>query len=342
MVGSATSVDSQSTLQPTDTELENLRQMILTRRDTMAKIDFRLVHRDSSLEFEPTYARGLSPESSFDCLVLGEGSRYCAVALASYSWMMYLWTNKCTGCCELTADSLYGLCTCQPRCCRSNDKIIGSDIAGWKEATVLKSLGIEESDLLYANFLNKVGVNPYLILRDRKWKTIVLTVRGTLSFEDMVSDVTVTPVSLEEIGKKYGFDGQGEFAHSGMLTGAQFIYDDLQNHKILHEAMKEHPDFGLRIIGHSLGAGVSAILGLMLRQQFPNLYCLCFSPPGCVFSERTARESKDYACSYVLHNDIVPRLSYNSLVNFRNDVSITSCNSISFVSYANESTFRQT
>ena len=55
---------------------------------------------------------------------------------------------------------------------------------------MLKSLGIKDSDLLYANFKNGVGVNPYLILRDREWKTIAITIRGTLSFEDMISDVT--------------------------------------------------------------------------------------------------------------------------------------------------------
>mmetsp|Transcript_19659 Transcript_19659/g.42728 ORF Transcript_19659/g.42728 Transcript_19659/m.42728 type:complete len:394 (+) Transcript_19659:1628-2809(+) len=185
---------------------------------------------------------------------------------------------------------------------------------------MLKSLGIQENDLLYANFSNDVGVNPYLILRDKEWKTIVIAIRGTLSFEDMISDVTISPESLEKIGEQFGFDGRGEFCHSGMLAGAKWIYDDLKRHKILDEAMEAHPDFGLRIIGHSLGAGVAAMLGRMLRQQFPNLYCLCFSPPGCVFSERTARESKDYVCSFVLHNDMVPRLSYDSLENLRNDL----------------------
>lgn len=77
-----------SLMQPTDAELENLRQMILTRKETMQRIDFRLIHRDSALSFEPTISTVLSPQNSFDCLVLGEGSRYCAVALAAYSWMM--------------------------------------------------------------------------------------------------------------------------------------------------------------------------------------------------------------------------------------------------------------
>lgn len=62
------------------------------------------------------------------------------------------------------------------------------------------------------------------------------------------------------------------------------------------------------------------MFGRVLKHQYPKLYCLCFSPPGCVFTERTAKESRDYCCSYVLHDDIVPRLSYESLVNLRNDL----------------------
>jgi len=106
------------------------------------------------------------------------------------------------------------------------------------------------------SFRNEVGVNPYLILRDKRWKTIVLTVRGTLSFEDMITDVTVTPVSLEGLGNEFCFDGSGEWVHSGMLSGAQFIEEDLRSHQILEKVLKDNPDYGLRIIGHSLGAGM--------------------------------------------------------------------------------------
>ena len=112
------------------------------------------------------------------------------------------------------------------------------------------------------------------------------------------------------------------WSHNGILAGARRIYDDLERwlsfrdfsdrnwcisriflisyfihrNKILDDAIShEFSGFKLRIIGHSLGAGIAAMLGLMLRQKFPTLRCLCFSPPGCVFSQRTARESKDYA-----------------------------------------------
>lgn len=210
-------------------ELTELREF-LGKRETMAKISFRLIHSnsDSSLQFLPIIPRVLSPQNCFDRLVLGEGARYCSVALAAYSWMLYIWTNMCTGCCELTADTLCGLCTCKPRYCHSSEHIIGDNACGWKQTAVLKTLGISESDFLYANFSNDVGVNPYIILVDRKWKTILLAIRGTLSMEDMISDVTISPTSLEECGERFGFDGEGEYCHNGILAGAKWVYEDLE------------------------------------------------------------------------------------------------------------------
>lgn len=309
-------------LRSTNADLEILRKTILTRNQAMQCISLRLVQKDSHTSFEPTVNRVFSSQNPFDCLMLGEGCRYSKVALASYTWMLHLWNNPCTGCCQLTADSIYRACTCNLLCCRTNrnNNVIGGDRCGWKQAAVLKSLGIEDSNLMYANFSNAVGVTPYLIIRDDNWKTIVVAVRGTLSIDDMITDVTVTPKDLGDVGDKFGFDGRGEYCHSGILAGACWILKDLKRQKILDGAMEAHRDYGLRIIGHSLGAGVAAMLGRMLKQQYPKLFCLCFSPPGCVFSERTAQESKDYVCSYVLHNDIVPRLSYDSLVNLRNEL----------------------
>lgn len=66
-------------------------------------------------------------------------------------------------------------------------------------------------------------------------------------------------------------------------------------HKILDNAISsDYSGYHLRIIGHSLGAGIASMLGLMLRRKYPSLMCLCFSPPGCVFTPRTAEESKSY------------------------------------------------
>jgi len=49
-----------------------------------------------------------------------------------------------------------------------------------------------------------------MVIVDRTWRTVVIAIRGTLSLEDMITDVTLSPQSLEEVGDKCGFDGTGE------------------------------------------------------------------------------------------------------------------------------------
>mmetsp|Transcript_4889 Transcript_4889/g.8404 ORF Transcript_4889/g.8404 Transcript_4889/m.8404 type:complete len:873 (-) Transcript_4889:63-2681(-) len=305
----------------TDEELADVLAMLNSSdNEILSNVRFNEERQDGEMTFRPTVRRKLDAENSFDRQVLSEGARYCRVALAAYSWMMYLWTSRCIGCCELSAITLCELCMCRPRYCRSRDHIKGDNLCAWKQTSVLKTLGIEERDFLFANFRNAVNVCPYIVLVDRRCRNILIVIRGTLSFEDMISDVTINPDPLDEVGEEFGFDGIGEFCHRGMLEAAKYVHDDMEARKVLHNAFEDHPEFNLRIMGHSLGAGVAAVLGLMMRKEYPQLRCLCFSPPGCVFTERTAKESKEYIWAYVLHNDIIPRLSYQSLANLRNDV----------------------
>jgi sn1-specific diacylglycerol lipase len=87
----------------------------------------------------------------------------------------------------------------------------------------------------------------------------------------MISDVTISPDPLDVVGEEFGFDGTGEYCHRGMLEAAMRINDDMEARRVLHKAMEDHPEFKLRIVGHSLGAGVASVLGLLMRKQFPLL-----------------------------------------------------------------------
>jgi sn1-specific diacylglycerol lipase len=78
------------------------------------------------------------------------------------------------------------------------------------------------------------------------------------------------------------------------------------------------PGFKLVVTGHSLGAGIGGILLLLLSPKFEGLRCLCYSPPGCVMSSQAC--SQHNITSFVLESDIVPRMSYHSMVGLRNDV----------------------
>ena len=88
-------------------------------------------------------------------------------------------------------------------------------------------------------------------------------------------------------------------------------------HKILHTLLlgenAEYQDYTLRIVGHSLGAGIGVILSYMLRNTFPTLRCICYSPPGGLLSWELAKECSEFVNSFVLDSDIVPRLSINNM-----------------------------
>jgi hypothetical protein len=139
-------------------EMKKLQKFI-SLNETLAKISFRLVHDNHRIDFRPQIPKILSPNNEFDRLIIGEGARFCRVALAAYSWMLYVWTNKCTGCWVLMGGTIYNACGCKLRQCTKNDNIIGDNWCGWKHSAVLKSLGIDASDVLYANFKNGIGVS---------------------------------------------------------------------------------------------------------------------------------------------------------------------------------------
>jgi sn1-specific diacylglycerol lipase len=186
---------------------------------------------------------------------------------------------------------------------------------------MLRQAGLDEDDIEYAHFGVSVERNPYCITVDHEWKSVVLTIRGTLSLEDAVTDLSIRPASLSQWGERCSFDGEGEFCHEGVLVSADWVFKDLERHRILDKLLLtsdcRYPSYQLYVAGHSLGAGCAAILALMLKPKFPSLKCLCFEPPA-VMSAHVAKQ--DFITSFVLDADIVPRLSFHSLENLRDDM----------------------
>lgn len=93
------------------------------------------------------------------------------------------------------------------------------------------------------------------------------------------------------------------------------------HHLLLGDAPR-FPQYKLVCTGHSLGAGVAAMLSILLEPALLartiELRCMCFSPPGCVLTKQLAE--KDFITSVVVDSDIVPRLSLSSMEALRNDL----------------------
>eukprot|EP00968_Pinguiococcus_pyrenoidosus_P007228 scaffold480_cov257-Pinguiococcus_pyrenoidosus.AAC.16 len=160
---------------------------------------------------------------------------------------------------------------------------------------------IRSESLIYASFRNDtVGQSPYAIVKDEEKQQVVLCIRGTLSLEDLLIDIAAEPCSLEDLGVECGFDGRQAYAHTGIVSVADWIRKDLARHGLLDAALSTNRGWGLTIVGHSLGAGAAALLGLMLKQQYASLRILCYSPPGALLSLRLAEEMEDYCLRYRL------------------------------------------
>lgn len=193
----------------------------------------------------------------------------------------------------------------------------------------LCKLDCPNTALVYGSFRNDRVSTPYCILVDEDAKKVIITVRGTASLEDLVTDLQMTPVDMSEVGKTCGFDGTNKYAHKGILLRAKWIFNDLTKTKILkklfpipNRSNQEHrglQDYGLVVTGHSLGASCAVMLSTMLKPMYPDIRCYAYCPPGCSTSIDFAEECKDYVVSIVCGNDIIPRVAVTNFEMMRFD-----------------------
>lgn len=243
------------------------------------------------------------------------------LAMAIYTWVMYAFNRPCTGCCTISCVSIGRDCAGD----RPEQDYYGDGhFCRLHSSAFLREAGItDESEIVYAYFHSGVVETPHAVVLDHVWKSVVIVIRGTLSLEDILTDLTIQPTSLEDVGKAYGFDGSNIYVHGGMLAACEWILKGFRANRILEKLFApESPYAGyqLRVTGHSLGAGAAAIMAMMLRPKYPNVKCHAFSPPGATMSENAAKDCEKFTTAYVLDADIIPRASLTSLENLRVDL----------------------
>lgn len=105
-------------------------------------------------------------------------------------------------------------------------------------------------------------MQAYFIVREVKRKRIVLCIRGTWSLRDILTDLCCTAQEFETIG----CGGVQHVAHQGMLEAARAVAETAKD-TIASELMA-NPDFSLVVVGHSMGGGVAALLGVLWKEVF--------------------------------------------------------------------------
>ena len=234
---------------------------------------------------------------------------YVKFAMAPYSWPLYAYMNPLSCCCGL-------LCTVQ--CCpcyrRARPNIVNDNscfcyLAGTRQLT-----GLNEMDIMYASFENDIYRCPFLVCLDHEMQAVVISVRGTLSMHDVITDLIATTEPIE-------FPGHPTFlVHKGMFKTALWVKDKLEELELLEKCFERVSRYALVVTGHSLGSGVACILSMLLRDKYPDLYCYCFSPTGSLLNHAAAEYTKAFVTSVTLGEDMVARLSVSTCHLLKDDL----------------------
>ncbi|XP_022443398.1 sn1-specific diacylglycerol lipase beta isoform X2 [Delphinapterus leucas] len=246
-----------------------------------------------------SHSPGPSQEADLDA-ELENCRHYMQFAAAAYGWPLYIYRNPFTGLCRIGGD-----------CCRSRTTdydLVGGDQLNCHFGSILQTTGLQYRDFIHVSFHDKVYELPFLVALDHRKESVVVAVRGTMSLQDILTDLSAEsePVDLE-------CEVQDCWAHKGISQAARYVYRRLINDGILSQAFSIAPEYRLVIVGHSLGAGAAALLTIMLRGPYPRVRCYAFSPPRGLLSKSLYEYSKTFIVSLVLGKDVIPRLSVTNL-----------------------------
>ncbi|XP_050971781.1 diacylglycerol lipase-alpha isoform X2 [Labeo rohita] len=261
----------------------------------------------------------LDLKNSSEMAMYKEVCYYMLFAMAAYGWPIYLLRKPACGLCRLVSTCSCNTSVSGSRLSQSitveEDNCCGCNVLAIRRQFLDRDL--KEVQIVYTSWHDAVYETPFFVAVDHAKKKVVISIRGTLSPKDALTDLTGDSERLpveEQHGTWLG--------HKGMVYSAEYIKKKLEQEMILSQAFgrdlgKGTMHYGLVIVGHSLGAGTAAILSFLLRPQYPSLHCYSYSPPGGLLSEDAMEYSKEFVTSVVLGKDLVPRIGLSQLEGFR-------------------------
>ena len=204
-------------------------------------------------------------------------------------------------------------------------------------AAIRAMLGVTEEDIIMFDNRNRIEEVPFFLVADRRTKSLVISIRGTLSLHDMLTDLRGEPGKMADetvAGVEVHWQG-----HQGMVNAARYVYKRLHGMDTGRRGQKESresrrdelgmalatPDyagFSIVVTGHSLGAGTASILAFLLRAKYQDtrVRCYAYSPPGGLLSREAAVESEKFTVSLVVGDDVIPRTSLANIATLSRDV----------------------
>uniref|UniRef100_A0ACD6A0D3 Uncharacterized protein n=1 Tax=Avena sativa TaxID=4498 RepID=A0ACD6A0D3_AVESA len=185
--------------------------------------------------------------------------------------------------------------------------------------------GYDHSDILIRKSKAKLMKPKFTVVRDESTRCFLLFIRGAISVKDRLTAATAAEVPFHHA---VSHEGRGSsvvvgHAHCGMVAAARWVAD--QAIPCLSRAVELFPDYRIKIIGHSMGAAIAAILTCILREKkkLSSSSCIAFGPAACMTWD-LAESSKDFVTTVVNKNDLVPCFGKVSAASLRGEVMASS------------------
>lgn len=163
------------------------------------------------------------------------------------------------------------------------------------------------------------GFVSHYVAISKERKTILIGVKGTSGLEDMLTDCCGRAVSHDLPGPFVQGGVTSIRCHEGILLSAQRLAATLE---VLVEELVLPTGYKILITGHSLGAGVASLLGVLLRARFSTLLTdtggmrlrvMAFASPPVLDCD-SALACEPFCTTIVNNSDIIPRASLSNLI----------------------------
>nr|CAG8550803.1 14402_t:CDS:10 [Entrophospora candida] len=216
--------------------------------------------------------------------------KYLKYSMASYGSFLFNWFG-------------YGRCMAPLNAFRLNSN----------QKAVQEFFGLDKDDIICWEY-DQIGVSVphYMIIRDPETNDIIITIRGTMNITDVITDVMA-----------HYEPWNGGFVHRGVLRSAQYLVKN--SLKSIKRAVKKFNSRAIQVIGHSLGASISSMVTLLLHEECKGLLengveilgWNFASVPCCSLDLANKPEAMNYINNFINENDVIPRLSYGNLMDFK-------------------------
>ncbi|CAL1266173.1 unnamed protein product [Larinioides sclopetarius] len=267
-----------------------------------------LERRKHMMQYLPESVKLLESTSVPDWMTAENASHFLRIAKSTYGWIAFFDVFHPWSLCVLLPQA--GCCL---HCGNQDSETKVDNCCYLNFAAVQKISNFSESDIVFASFKNGIHEPAFYVAVNHARKYIVIAIRGTRSFSDLITDIDAETLYFPSEGK-HKFK-----CHRGALRSALYLQNKLKELNILERAFLENPTYSLALTGHSLGGSIAAILALLLRPKYPNLQCYSYGPLATLSSLGIV-ETLENVLTVVIGEDLAPRLSASSCNELRNQL----------------------